>query len=443
MSGWSFRRIAQFAVIVAVAACGTLLQPSKPDAALVGDRLPGLYPGPPVQLDSVRAASAIASVAVGPDELRVLYQRQDSREVRYAVLTAAGGVKSNEALPASLVPETGWLQRDFDLDLAFDSDSVLHALVGGRHLALGSDGWKGESGPPCMTFVRGGPRLVCVGPPPADYPAKHRWDWTYIGPIIYPLYPLPVFIPSRTTLRTLAAYVHQPDGWHVRGVFDAASELGTSGLRAVAASNGDVHAVFERTGKYNSDWRYELATGIANLASPGVSAPPAGHSSAPEDSTKDANCVPPPGFMEFGGRWPLSSLAIDGTKGSGIIAVVSYRAKLVCQRTIARGTIGDPRIAFAGREFTGVWVANLGGERYAILLADSDASTATATGLARFSFAVSGAGGWSSVEPLGIFNWFALFGGDAPLIGRGDRSAALVALDRESHPVVVWFAPRP
>lgn len=440
MSDWPSRCIANIAVAVAIAACGTPLQPPKSDPSLVSDRPPQLRAGSPIQLDSVRAAGAVAAVAAGPDELRVLYERQRSGEIRYVVLTAASGIKSNEALPSRLVPDRGMLHGHFDMDLAFDSESVLHALVGGRHLALRSDGWTGESGPPCVAFVRGGPRLVCVGPPPADYPAKHRWDWTFMGPITYPL---PIFIPSRTTLRTLAAYVHQPDGWHVQGVFDAASEGATLGFRAVVASNGDVHAVFERTRKYGSDWRYELVTGMADPAPRGASAPSTLHSRPIEDPTKDANCVPPARSLEFGFRWPLASLAIDGSRGSGIVAVVADRGKLVCQRTIGQGTLGDPLVAFAGQQFRGVWVSYLGDERWAMLLADQDTVATTETERGQFSLAVFGAGRWSTAEPVGMFNWAASFGGDAPLISRGDGRAALVALDWEARPVVVWFEPRP
>jgi hypothetical protein len=78
-----------------------------------------------------------------------------------------------------------------------------------------------------------------------------------------------------------------------------------------------------------------------------------------------------------------------------------------------------------------------------MLLVDQETVAATDSERGRFSLAVSDDGRWSSAEPVGIFNWAASFGGDAPLIGRGDGRAALIALDWAGDPVVVWFEPRP
>jgi hypothetical protein len=229
--------------------------------------------------------------------------------------------------------------------------------------------------------------------------------------------------------------------WHAWGIFDAASDLQTWAFRAAATASGDVQAIFARAGKYSADWRYEFIPGIAAPASPQASAATANRSTGPQDRTLDANCNPPPGFMEVGARWPLDSLATDRATGQGIVVAISYRAKVVCQRRISRGNIGEPRVAFAGRQFTGVWLANLGNDRFAVVLAEQAAGTAVDDGKSAFSFAVSDAGRWSSTAPLGVHVWSASYGGDAPLVGQGDGRAALVALDNADRPVVIWLEP--
>jgi hypothetical protein len=432
------RRLAQMVMAAAIAGCGATVPPAQSDDTISDAGPAGLRASPPYRLDSARVFPTMAAIAAGNDELRVLYQREGSGDLRYVVLHSETGVTSNEAIPADLLPKRILSSGHFDLDLAFDSDAVLHALVGGRHLARRDGGWTSEEGPPCEAFVRGGPRLLCVGPPATDGATKHRWEWTFFP--IYP--PLPTFVPSRTALRTLAAYVHQPDGWHAWGIFDAASDLQTWAFRASATPSGDVHAVFARAGRYSADWRYEFAPGIAASASPQASAPRANRSTGPQDRTLDANCDPPPGFMEVGARWPLDSLSIDGSTGHGIVVAISYRAKLVCQRRIWRGSIGEPRVAFAGRQFTGVWLTNLGGDRFAIVLAEQANGTTADSGKSQFSFAVSDAGPWSSTAHLGVHVWSASYGGDAPLVGRGDGRAALVALDQDDRPVVIWLESR-
>jgi hypothetical protein len=433
----------RIALTVTLVACaGSLRAPPSRDAQLAGDWPPELRASATVQLDALRAAPAIAAIAARPDELRILYEREDSHEVRYVVLTSVGGRQRNEALPPDLLPKAGWAHSRFDLDLAFDGDAVLHALVGGRQLALQADGWKAESGPPCESFVRGGPRLVCVGPPSAAYPAKYRWDWTF-----FPIYPaVPIFIPSRSTLRTVAAYVRQPDGWQAVGIFDSTSELATLALRGVAGANSDIHALFARVGRFSVDWRYEVAPRVADFTSPAASTPGSGRALSVVDATKDANCNPPPGSFDMPTAGSsMGSLAIDETTGRGLVTVIGDMGKVICQRAIAPGTLGEPRVAFAGSNLKGVWIAHLGGERFAMLRAERLAPAATDSVPVRLSFALSTAGRWSRADPVGMFSlgFFMSFGGDAPLVGRGDGRAALVALDEEAHPVVVWFEPGP
>jgi hypothetical protein len=258
------RRLAQIGVAVAIGACAVTVPPAQLDGAISDAGPVGLQASPAYRLDAARAVPTLAAIAADKDELRVLYQQEGSGDLRYVVLGREIGVTTNEAIPAHLLPKRMLSSGHLDLDLAFDSGAVLHALVGGRHLALRGGGWASEEGPPCEAFVRGGPRLLCVGPPAADEAAKHRWEWTFFP--VYP--PLPTFVPSRTALRTLVAYVHQPDGWHAWGIFDAASDLQTWAFRAAATASGDVQAIFARAGKYSADWRYEFIPGIAAPASP-------------------------------------------------------------------------------------------------------------------------------------------------------------------------------
>lgn len=430
------RRLAGVVVAVAMAGCGATLPSGQLDQAKNDSGPAGLRASLPIRLDSGRALPALAAIAAGTDEVRVLYQREESRELRYVVLHGETGVTRSESVSADLLPKGTLSSKPFDLDLAFDSDAVLHALVGGRHLALRDGAWTNEEGPNCEAFVRGGPRLLCVGPPATAADTKHRWEWTFFP--IYP--PLPTFVPSRTALRTLAVYAHQADGWHALRIFDAASDLQTWAFRAAATPDGDVLAVFARAGKYSSDWRYEFVPGIAAAASLPASAPTTEHSTGPQDRTLDANCSPPPGFMEVGARWPLDALSINPSTGRGIVVAISYRARQICQRHIWRGTIAEPRVVFAGRYFTGVWLANLGGDRFASLTAELAPGTNAEGGKSLFGIAVSDSGVWSGIANLGMYDWSAAYGGDAPLVGRGDGKAALVALDRDDMPVVIWLA---
>lgn len=419
---------------VAMAGCGATAPPAQSDHATSSAGPAGLRASLPIRLDSARALPALAAIAAGSDELRVLYQREESGDLRYLVLHRDAGVMRNESVPADLLPKRTLSSTPFDLDLAFDSDAVLHALVGGRHLAWRDSAWRSEEGPVCEAFIRGGPRLLCVGPPANAAGVKHRWEWTFFP--IYP--PLPTFVPSRTALRTLALYERRADGWHALRIFDAADDRQTWAFRAAATPDGDVHAVFARAGKYSADWRYEFVPAIAASASLPMSAPTP-DSAGPPDRTLDANCDPPPGFMEVGASWPLDSLSINRRTGDGIIVAISYRARLICQRHVRQGRIAEPRVVFAGRPFTGVWLANLGGDRFAGVLAELAPGATVDGGNSRFGIAVSDAGLWSGIAPLGVHAWSASYGGDAPLVARGEGKVALAALDQDGIPVVIWI----
>jgi hypothetical protein len=425
---WSPSRAALAVLLALLGACAST-PPPPIDQALMGVDSPDLHRGDLTVIDPAPAGPSIASVAAGANELRILYERQGTHEVRYAVVTSAGQITLNEALPPSLIPRSPVLQllQSTVLDLVFDDDGVLHALVRGQMLALREDGWASEDGPLCEAFVRGQGHLRCVGPAVGsatrDLPVKHRWDPVFLRILI---------IPWRTAFPTLAAYVREPAGWEVQGVFDASSDEQTWGLRSTATLAGDIHAVYQRVGRASRKWVYEFIPKADHHAKT------ADRSDATIDRRHDIDCVPTPGAVL--GPWSLASLAIDGMSGDGILAVAGGQAQL-CQRTVSMGLIGPARTMSSGPLYAGVWVAHLGDDRFAMLLEARSSGTASEADLARFSVAVLRQGKWSTQAPIGLFSSLARPAGDAPFIGLGDGRAALVTLDQKLSPVVLWLEP--
>lgn len=419
--------------------CSTTPPPS-PDAALApaGVQAPAWQPRPPTVLDPMPVSIALAAAAAPDGRLHVLYRQEAPRRWRHAVVDAADARPQVQDLPDSLFapgPMPGAYPR---VDLAFDHDGVAHALIDHHHLAWRQGRWARESGPPCEAFVRGGPPLRCVGPPSSSVPARRRLD-IWVGPGIA--------VPVWGAVKKLAAYVLEPGGWQMQGVFDAASRLDIGLFQGVAAANGDIHAVYQRgrtlLGAPDVEWRYELLPGPDTSAPPPPTPEQRGRPAPADDPSWKLTCPPPPGFVDMR-FWGGLGLAVDAVSGHGLVTLTSLPdAQVVCQRDVARDGLGAPRIAFSGTPYRRSLLSALGNDRFALLLEEQADAGWTRVTPGRSLFATMSDGRWSSALSLGGLAIDTRHGGQAPLVLLGQGRLVLVTRDADQRLVTIGFDPAP
>jgi len=431
------RRFCAMGLAIIAAGCSTT-PPPPPDAAITqeGAPGPGWHQRSLLVLDEASDPRSLAAVATPDGALHVLY-RQDKTQGgwRHSVVKGASGEWTTEPVPDSAFAgkqAPGFLWPN--VDLAFDSDGVVHALIDGHHLVRRDGAWARESGSTCETFVRGGPPLRCVGPPVDSVPAMRRFDLAILAG------GLPV--PYWGKVQKLAAYVLTPGGWQMQGVFDAASNRDISLFQGVATANGDIHAVYQRRrdllGTPDVEWRYEVMPGPDTREAPLPTLDQPGHAASSDDRSWKVVCPPPHGGD--GLLWPEHGLAVDAVTRRGLTALAygGDEAGVVCQRTITPLGLGEPHVAFSGLRYRRSSLVALGEDCFAALLEEQATSGWTSATPGRTFIATTRDGRWSATKVLGRFATIATrYGGQAPLVLRRDGSMSLVILDAARRPVVI------
>jgi hypothetical protein len=115
--------------------------------------------------------------------MHLLAVTADSRDV-YHLVVGATGVQEQEFVVKPAAADS--------VAAAFDSEGVLHVVVGDQHLAHRGGAWSTpESGPPCERLVRAGSLLLCAY---AEFGAKAgaraRVDVVVVPPVVVPI-PMP------------------------------------------------------------------------------------------------------------------------------------------------------------------------------------------------------------------------------------------------------------
>lgn len=226
-------RIVKFAVICVFFLNGCASVPPK--IVNPGAVPPKVNIGPEIQMMTV-SAKAVSAVIDMNGKAHVLIATSNSRELHYLVISPQGVVQSE------IMKQTG----SFDhIDMAFDGEDRLHAIVDNDHLILEKGVWSKIPENRCQRFVQGGKNLFCTfAVSGKDVEARGRWDIYFFGAggygggafIAWPWYARPSkLILARKT----------PTGWSDWTVLDRETGLDIQTFKALPDDSGTVHVVYE------------------------------------------------------------------------------------------------------------------------------------------------------------------------------------------------------
>lgn len=421
LSDRALRVIAMMLAMIVVSCSVVTLPPDAPAANTV----PHLRPQPAVVIDEAPTDMlAVAALAGAGGELHVLFKRRTGGW-RHALLNLATGAQQVQTVPESSV---GGRAAGAGFDLALDSDAVLHAIVEGHHLAWRGGAWAREPGPPCHAFIRGGPPLRCVGPPPGA--AEHRIDWFWV---------VPLPLPWASEVKQLVLYVQEHGRWRIDGTFNAGSNRDVGAFQGVATPSGDIHAVYAR-GRWllfgdDYQFRYELMP-VQKAADPAGSIAQQRDPGAGADRSVQLGCPHEVSPLSAAWRREGIGLAVDPVTGQGLLTVASV-LPVICQHSVGPDGLGDVRAVFHGN-YRRTDLAALGGGRFAMLLTGGTIGPAVP-----MSIATLHDGRWSAAQELGRFSTLPWYKGQAPLVPLGNGRMALVLVDARKRLVMIGFDPVP